>query len=106
MLVFTISSNIVPKSRLGEGIVFFAMSTSVGTTIRPPIAISYLAKFSFESMMMLTLGLMSFSLLCSFFTKNTKVEKEKEGPQTNNDEPIYKYMFVKACPSPLYTGSI
>ncbi|AXI08512.1 MFS transporter [Oceanobacillus zhaokaii] len=93
MLVFTISSNIVPKSRLGEGIVFFAMSTSVGTTIGPLIAISYLANFSFQSMMVLTLGLMSFSLLCSFFTKNTKVEKEKESPQTNNDEPFYKYMF-------------
>ena len=46
-LVFTISSTIVPKSRLGEGIVFFAMSTSLGTTIGPLIAISYLANFSF-----------------------------------------------------------
>ncbi|RLL40627.1 MFS transporter [Oceanobacillus piezotolerans] len=95
ILVFTISSNIVPKSRLGEGIVFFAMSTSVGTTIGPLIAISYLANFSFQSMMVLTLGLMAFSLLCSFFTKNMKVEKEKESPQANNDEPFYKYMFDK-----------
>ena len=95
MLVFTISSSIVPKSRLGEGLVFFAMSTSVGTTVGPLIAISYLANFSFQSMMLLTLGLMSFSLLCSFFTKNTKVEKEKENPQTDNDEPFYKYMFDK-----------
>ena len=95
ILVFTLSSNIVPKSRLGEGIVFFAMSTSVGTTLGPLIAISYLAKFSFQSMMVLTLILMSFSLLCSFFTKNTKVEKEKDGLQTDNDEPFYKYMFDK-----------
>src|SRR5690606_16190325 len=71
-LVFTIKSNIVPKSRLGEGIVFLAMSTSVGTTLGPLIAISYLARFSFRSMMMLTLALMCFSLLCSFFVKNTK----------------------------------
>lgn len=93
-LVFTISSSIVPKSRLGEGIVFFAMSTSVGTTLGPLIAISYLANFSFRSMMVLTLGLMSFSLLCSFFTKNT-VKKEKESPQVADDEPFYKYMFDK-----------
>ena len=79
ILVFTISSNIVPKSRLGEGIVFFAMSTSVGTTMGPLIAISYLANYSFRSMMMLTLGLMAFSFVCSFFTKNT-VKKEKESP--------------------------
>ena len=95
ILVFTISSNIVPKSRLGEGIVFFAMSTSVGTTMGPLIAISYLANYSFQSMMMLTLGLMSFSLVCSFFTKNTKVKKEKESPQATNNEPFYKYMFDK-----------
>ncbi|MEH7125497.1 MFS transporter [Bacillus sp. JJ1773] len=95
ILVFTISSNIVPKSRLGEGIVFFAMSTSVGTTIGPLIAISYLANYSFKSMMMITLGLMFFSLVCSFFTKNSTVKKEKESPQATNNEPFYKYMFDK-----------
>ncbi|MCM3631831.1 MFS transporter [Paenibacillus camelliae] len=94
-LVFTISSNIVPKSRLGEGIVFFAMSTSVGTTLGPLIAISYLARFSFRSMMMLTLALMCFSLLCSFFVKNTK-KKEAERPlHQTQKEPFYKYMFDK-----------
>lgn len=93
-LVFTISSNIVPKSRLGEGIVFFAMSTSVGTTIGPLIAISYLANYSFQSMLMLTLGLMFFSFVCSFFTKNTS-KKEQARPQATNKEPFYKYMFDK-----------
>ena len=95
ILVFTMSSNIVPKSRLGEGIVFFAMSTSVGTTMGPLIAISYLANYSFRSMMMITLGLMAFSLVCSFFTKNIKVEKEKESLDDTNNEPFYKYMFDK-----------
>lgn len=93
-LVFTISSNIVPKSRLGEGLVYFALSTSVGTTLGPLIAISYLAKYSFRSMMMLTLGLMFFSFVCSLFTKNP-VNKEKESTQAANKEPFYKYMFDK-----------
>ncbi|MDW0117473.1 MFS transporter [Sporosarcina thermotolerans] len=95
ILVFTISSNIVPKSRLGEGIVYFAMSTSVGTTLGPLIAIAYLARFSFQSMMMLTLGLMSFSLLCSFFTKNNKVTQDKESSKATTKEPFYKYMYDK-----------
>ncbi len=94
ILVFTISSNIVPRSRLGEGIVYFAMSTSVGTTMGPLIAISYLSHFSFRSMMLLTLGLMSFSFVCSFFTKNT-VKKEEERTQESKNEPFYKYMFDK-----------
>ncbi|MGE7666932.1 MFS transporter [Ureibacillus composti] len=91
-LVFTISSNIVPKSRLGEGLVFFAMSTSIGTTIGPLIAIAYLANYSFKSMMVVTLGLMLFALGCSFFTKNTG-KQDKKRPQTTNKEPFYKYMF-------------
>lgn len=95
ILVFTISSQIVPKSRLGEGIVFFAMSTSVGTTMGPLIAILYLSNFSFRSLMLLTLGMMSFSLLCSFFTKNNTVEKETQQPNRTQDQPFYKYMFDK-----------
>ncbi|WP_053362480.1 MFS transporter [Bacillus sp. FJAT-27251] len=93
-LLFTISSNIVPKSRLGEGIVYFAMSTSVGTTLGPLIAIAYLAKYSFRSLMLLTMALMFFAFLCSFFTKNT-VKKEKENPEPTKKEPFYKYMFDK-----------
>ncbi|MDM5333823.1 MFS transporter [Ureibacillus composti] len=92
-LVFTISSNIVPKSRLGEGLVFFAMSTSIGATIGPLIAISYLANYSFKSMMVLTLGLMIFALVCSFFTKQNTGKQEKKSPQMTNKEPFYKYMF-------------
>ncbi|WP_338472835.1 MFS transporter [Niallia sp. XMNu-256] len=93
-LVFTMSSQIVPKSRLGEGIVFFAMSTSVGTTLGPLIAISYLANYSFQSLLMITLGLMAFAFVCSLFTKNP-VNTEKESKQTTKDEPFYKYMFDK-----------
>lgn len=94
-LVFTISSNIVPKSRLGDGLVYFAMSTSVGTTLGPIIAISYLENNSFQSMLMITMGLMAIALVCSFFTKTRDVKKEQEGdhPQKQNNEPFYKYMF-------------
>jgi predicted MFS family arabinose efflux permease len=45
-------------------------------------------------MMVLTLGLMSFSLLCSFFTKNTD-KKEIESPKSTDNESLYKYMYDK-----------
>lgn len=44
-------------------------------------------------MMVLSVGLMAFSFICSLFTKNTKVEKEY--PKETNKEPFYKYMFDK-----------
>jgi MFS family permease len=48
-LLYTLSSSMVPSSRLGEGLVFFAMSTSIGTSLGPMIAIAYLANYSFAS---------------------------------------------------------
>lgn len=93
-LVFTISSNIIPKARLGEGTVFFTMATSIGTTIGPFIAISFMADYSFQSMLVLTLGLMIFSLMGSFFTSNP-VKIAETPVQKKNNEPFYKYMFDK-----------
>ena len=83
-LVFTISSNIVPKSRLGEGLVYFALSTRVGTTIGPLIAIAYLERFSFRSMILITLGLMAFSFICSLFTK-PRAEKGENVSKTRHE---------------------
>lgn len=91
ILVFTISSQIVPKSRLGEGIVYFAMSTSVGTTMGPLIAITYLTYYSFRSLMMVTFGLMAISLLFSFFT--THPPKKEQPRAEQNGEPFFTYMF-------------
>src|SRR5690606_11757627 len=59
------------------------------------IAISYLENNSFQSMLMITMGLMAFALVCSFFTKTRDGKKENEGnrSQKQNKEPFYKYMF-------------
>lgn len=88
-LAFTISSNIIPKARVGEGIAFFTMATSVGSSIGPFIAISYLTNYSFQSMMLLTLGLIVLSTAGSLFTKNintSPIDKPKE----TTKEPFYK----------------
>src|SRR5690606_23819289 len=63
-------------------------------TIGPLIAISYLANYSFRSMIILSLGLMGFSFLCSFFMKKPG-NKEEQSPKERKKEPIYKYMFDK-----------
>src|SRR4051812_18057531 len=68
-LVFTISSAIIPKARIGEGTMFFTMATSIGTTLGPFIAISFMANYSFQSMLALTMVLLIFSLMGSFSTK-------------------------------------
>ena len=91
-LLYTLSSTMVPSSRLGEGLVFFAMSSSIGTSLGPMIAIAYLANYSFNSMLMITLFLLFFSFICSFFIKKNKT-KETIRPQPSNKEPFYNYMY-------------
>lgn len=91
-LLYTLSSSMVPSSRLGEGLVFFAMSTSIGTSLGPMIAIAYLANYSFKSMLIITLFLMFFSFICSLLIKKDSV-KETTSQQTANHEPFYKYMY-------------
>lgn len=91
-LLYTISSSLVPRSRLGEGLVLFAMATSIGASIGPMIAIAYLANYTFHSMLMLTIVLMIFSFIGNLFIKKDSI-KTISKPATANKEPFYKYMF-------------
>lgn len=43
-------------------------------------------------MILITLGLMAFSFICSLFTK-TQTDSNKEKNQAERNEPFYKYMF-------------
>ena len=76
-LLYTLSSSMVPSSRLGEGLVFFAMSTSIGTSLGPMFAIAYLANYSFKSMLVITLFLMFFSFICSLLIKKDSIRNDK-----------------------------
>ena len=96
-LLYTISSSMVPRVRLGEGLVFFAMATSIGTSLGPMIAIAYLANYSFHSMLMITLVLMIFSFIGSLLIKKDSIETVASQPKSiqapASKEPFYKYMF-------------
>ena len=93
-LLYTLSSTMVPTSRLGEGLVFFAMSSSIGTSLGPMIAIAYLANNSFKSMLIITIFLMVFAFICSLFLKREQETiKKPTKQQASNKEPFYKYMY-------------
>lgn len=91
VLLFTLSSSLVPSARLGEGLVFFAMATSIGLTVGNMLAISFLGRFSFQSMLIVIFSLVLLSFIGSLFIKNIK--KEKPVKKKTSGEPIYKYMF-------------
>jgi MFS family permease len=93
-LLYTMSSTMVPSSRLGEGLVFFAMSSSIGTSMGPMIAIAYLANNSFKSMLIITIFLMVFAFICILFLKRKQENiKKSTKQQASKKEPFYKYMY-------------
>lgn len=91
VLLFTLSSSLVPSARLGEGLVFFAMATSIGLTVGNMLAISFLGRFSFQALLIVIFSLVLLSFIGSLFIKNIK--KEKPVKKKTSGEPIYKYMF-------------
>ncbi|MGG0717301.1 MFS transporter [Robertmurraya massiliosenegalensis] len=65
----TMATNIIPTKKLGEGIGYYGMATSVGTSIAPMIALSLLQLTSYNFMIVLTVVLTVATLVISFFVK-------------------------------------
>lgn len=65
----TMATNIIPTKKLGEGIGYYGMATSVGTSIAPMIALSLLQLASYYYMVVLTMGLTLVTLVISLFIK-------------------------------------
>ena len=95
-LLYTISSSMVPRFRLGEGLVFFAMATSIGTSLGPMIAIAYLANYSFHSMLMYHAFLMIFSFIGSLLIKKDSIKTVASQPKSIQ-APASKNLSTNIC---------
>lgn len=56
-LLATLVTNIIPNHRLGEGIGYFGMATSIGTTVGPMVALSFIHSMSFHAVLVFSLVL-------------------------------------------------
>ncbi|TKC15363.1 MFS transporter [Robertmurraya kyonggiensis] len=74
----TMATNIIPTNRLGEGIGYYGMATSVGTSIAPMLALSILQYFSYNFMIILTCFLTLATILISFFVKPSKASQSEK----------------------------
>ncbi|WP_245602120.1 MFS transporter [Peribacillus kribbensis] len=71
-LLATLATNLIPSERLGEGIGYFGMATSLGTTFGPMIALTVVHSFSFQNLLLFTFILIIIAVLGSFFIKSRK----------------------------------
>ncbi|MGO4889304.1 MFS transporter [Anaerobacillus sp. MEB173] len=68
----TMATAIIPSHRLGEGIGYYSMATSVGTTLAPMFALSILQFYSYNLMITLSITLTLASLFLCLFVKVPK----------------------------------
>jgi MFS family permease len=82
-ILATMATSIIPKKKLGEGIGYYGLATSVGTSMGPMLGVAVLQYFSFNLLLILSVLLAIITLIFSFFINSppkpvsNKPEKEK-----------------------------
>jgi len=65
----TMATTIIPAHRLGEGIGYYGLATSVGTSLGPMLALALLQIFSFNTLIILSIVLTIITLVLNLFIK-------------------------------------
>ncbi|MBA4701315.1 MAG: MFS transporter [Ruminococcus sp.] len=68
----TIASDKIPKSRFGEGMGYFSLSSSLAMALAPGIALGIFAAHGFKTLTFWSAGLSAAVLLLSFLVRNTQ----------------------------------
>ncbi|WP_379969661.1 MFS transporter [Ectobacillus sp. sgz5001026] len=74
----TIIAQVIPKSRSGEGIGYFALSMTLATAIGPFVGIFILQRYSFNIIFVFCLICVSISLLLALFIKVQEISLTEE----------------------------
>ncbi|TCP29983.1 putative MFS family arabinose efflux permease [Scopulibacillus darangshiensis] len=97
-LLATLATNLIPQGRLGEGIGYFGMATSLGTTLGPMFALSILNSSSFNILLVVTMILSALTFICGLFIKNNK--SVQPGPDLKGS--LISYAFDKKAFLPCF----
>jgi len=99
-LLATLATNLIPEERIGEGIGYFGMATSLGTTLGPMIALSILHSFSFEFLLFITMFLIVVSFIFSLFIKIKQSSSFAES--SIHKESLVDFVFDKRAMLPCF----
>ncbi|QGQ44819.1 MFS transporter [Metabacillus sediminilitoris] len=95
-LLATMATNIIPRERLGEGVGYFGMATSLGASLSPVLALSLFHSHSFNTVLLFTLMIVTGIFVGSLFIRNVHSNKQtKEDHQTNTNVSIFQFIFDK-----------
>ncbi|WP_408007576.1 MFS transporter [Pseudalkalibacillus sp. A8] len=91
-ILSTVATMIIPRKRIGEGIGYYGLATSVGTSLAPMLAVSILQFFSYNLMIIITVLLTIATVILSFYMQ------VPASPAQNNAQRTFKdYVFDKSA---------
>lgn len=93
-LLATLATMLIPHERLGEGIGYFGMATSLGTTLGPSLALSFDHMFSFNITILFTAVVAVLGFIMSLLIKKTE-PLQKKGQKVEQKGSILQYAFDK-----------
>lgn len=82
----TVASDIIPRSRLGEGLGFFGLTTSISLAMAPALGLWLVDRFSFQALFIFSSFLAGASLVFALMIKYPKLE---------NPGPTFKLVFME-----------
>lgn len=71
-IISTMATNIIPTNRLGEGIGYYGLATSAGTSLAPMLALFLLQYYSYNFLIIISVLLTITTLLISIFVKSPR----------------------------------
>lgn len=100
----TVISDIVPKSRLGEGVGYFGLSNTLATAVGPALSIYLIQQFNYQ-ILFIVAGLFGLiSIVCSLFITYEKRNQDPEFIAPIGKRKISELLFEKtALPTGLVT---
>lgn len=89
----TMATTIIPVKRLGEGIGYYGMATSIGTSVAPMFALAILQFFSYNAMIILSVIVTVAALILCFFVKAPELPLSEDG--NSKEITLREYVFDK-----------
>lgn len=77
--VTNVALDVVPPQRMGEGMGYFTLFTSIAMALSPPIALWMISQYSFQSLFTVTALVIICTFIVTFFIRYPRVEKPPAG---------------------------
>ncbi|AKO92335.1 MFS transporter [Priestia filamentosa] len=96
-LLATFATNLIPPNRIGEGIGYFGLSTSIGTSVGPMIALSLIHAYGFNVLL-----IFSISLTVLTFVGGIALRYKYTPPKASHTKSLLDHAFAREALLPCF----